>query len=131
MILAATCVDFSGRYRDNEHTLIEIKQNKCSHIQFISNDKKTDIILDSVSRSHEKSGEKTSFISAKLTQQQLILEQMIYGTKITPADYIYKTILTYYFKNETTLIEDTKLYNQINKLIDYKTMELLKIKSAN
>lgn len=125
------CPNFSGRYMDKENVRIEITQNKCSEITFYSSDKKTSLQLDGVSRTHETGDKQKSSISGKLSQKELILEQVIYNKQNNSKSFIYKMILTYSFRDSETLIEDTKLYNQANKLIDYKTMTLLKIKSAN
>ncbi len=114
---------------DEENVRIEITQNKCSEITFNSTKNKTSLQLDGVSRTHETGDTQESSISGKLSQKELTLEQVIYGKQNNSKGFIYKMILTYSFKDSETLIEDTKLYNQANKLIDYKTMTLLKIKT--
>ncbi len=129
--LATACPNLSGHYLDEENVRIEITQNKCLEISFNSNEKKTTILLDGKSRKHETGDKQESSISGKISQKDLVLEQVIYDKKNRPGSFIYKMILTYSFKDSETLIEDTKLYNQANKLIDYKQMTLLKIKSAN
>ncbi len=130
-LVANACPNFSGRYMDEENVRIEITQNKCSKITFNSTEKKTSLQLDGVSRTHETGDKQESSISGKLSQKELILEQVIYNKQNNSNGFIYRMIITYSFKNSETLIEDTKLYNQANKLIDYKTMTLLKIKIAN
>lgn len=128
---ASTCANFAGKYRDEENIQIEIQQVACQTVRFISVDKTTEIILDGKSRQHETGDKQISYVSATINQTELNLEQIIQNKAPVSTGYLYKMILNYKFKDSETLIEDSKLYNQAGKLIDYKTISLFKIRTAN
>lgn len=129
--LAVTCPDLTGRYMDEENSRLQIKQNGCHQITFISPDSESHIILDGKLRLNETGLKQISYVSGHFTQDQLILEHIIQDKTSIETEYIYRMILTYKFQDAETLLEETKLYNQVNKMIDYKVLNLLKIKSSN
>ncbi len=129
--LAAICPDLSGRYMDEENARIQIKQTACNQVVFISTSKESTIPLDGKLRLNETGQNQISYVSGTFNQDQIILEQIIKEKSVIGSEFIYRMILTYKFQDAETLLEETKLYNQTNKLIDYKTMTLLKIKSSN
>lgn len=129
--LAAVCPDLSGRYMDIDGARIQIKQTGCAQVVFISPEKESTIPLDGKLRLNETGRNQISYVSGSFNQNQIILEQIIKDKSVIGSEFIYRMILTYKFQDSETLMEETKLYNQVNKLIDYKTMTLLKIKSSN
>ena len=118
------CANFTGHYQDEEKSRIEIKQNACETISFISEEKISELILDGQSRLFEKGKTQNSYVAATINQTELNLEQLIRSNSAVPPEYLYKLVLKYKFKDPNTLIENTELYNQAGVLLDHKTLSL-------
>lgn len=120
----ANCANFTGHYQDEEKSRIEIKQNSCETISFISEEKTSELILDGQSRLYEKGKKQNSYVAATINQTELNLEQLIQSNSAASPAYLYRLVLQYKFKNPNTLIENTELYNRAGVLLDHKTLSL-------